>query len=154
MNIYTIWTYLGYVIRHKWFVMIECFKAGLIWRGIVHDLSKFLPDEFFPYANYFYWKPGDKTKYYHSKDENFDLAWLKHQKRNKHHWQWWKLSYDDGGTIILSMSKTFRTEMVCDWIGAGKAQGYGDNPFAWYTQNKNKMQLHKDTRKWIEAKLS
>ena len=44
--------------------------------------------------------------------------------------------------------------MVCDWIGAGKAQGYGDNPFAWYTQNKNKMQLHKDTRKWIEAKLS
>ena len=41
--------YLSYVIRHRWFVMIECFKRGLIWRGLTHDLSKFHPSEFFPY---------------------------------------------------------------------------------------------------------
>ena len=38
--------YLSYVLRHKWFVMLACFKVKLFWQGITHDLSKFLPDEF------------------------------------------------------------------------------------------------------------
>jgi len=46
--------YLKYILKHKWYVMIECFKNGLIWRGLMHDLSKFLPSEFIPYANFFY----------------------------------------------------------------------------------------------------
>jgi len=46
--------YLSYVLRHKWHVSLECFHHGLYWRGITHDLSKFLPDEFIPYARYFY----------------------------------------------------------------------------------------------------
>lgn len=49
--------YLGYLLRHKWYVGIECFKRGLYWRGIKHDWSKFLPSEFVPYANYFYGQP-------------------------------------------------------------------------------------------------
>ena len=48
------WKYFKYVIRHKLFVFIECYKLGKIWRGITHDLSKFLPDEFIPYSRYFY----------------------------------------------------------------------------------------------------
>jgi hypothetical protein len=39
--------YLNYLLRHKWYVGIECFKKGLIWRGLVHDLSKFLQANFF-----------------------------------------------------------------------------------------------------------
>ena len=46
--------YLNYVLRHKWYVMIECFKRGQYWRGIMHDMSKFRPSEFIPYAIYFY----------------------------------------------------------------------------------------------------
>ena len=46
--------YLQYVIKHKYYVMIECFKVGLYWRGLVHDMSKFRPSEFIPYARYFY----------------------------------------------------------------------------------------------------
>ncbi len=33
--------------------MAECFKIGLIGNGLRHDLSKFYPEEFIPYANYF-----------------------------------------------------------------------------------------------------
>ena len=36
--------YLWYVIRHKWFVGVECVKRGLWWRGLVHDLSKFVKE--------------------------------------------------------------------------------------------------------------
>lgn len=45
--------YFNYVFRHKWFVFVECFKFGLLWQGLIHDWSKFLPDEFIAYANFF-----------------------------------------------------------------------------------------------------
>lgn len=48
--------YLRYLLRHKWYVGIECFKRGLYWRGIIHDMSKFRPAEFIPYTNFFYGK--------------------------------------------------------------------------------------------------
>src|SRR5687768_3679818 len=79
--------YLRYVLRHKWFVFQECRKLGVpLWIAIFHDWDKFLPDEFLPYARTFY-KP-DGTKQYDETME-FSLAWMKHQHRNKHHWQYW-----------------------------------------------------------------
>ena len=54
--------YFHYIIRHKWFVFLECYKEGIIWRGITHDLSKFLPSEFFPYANHFYGEKNSDIK--------------------------------------------------------------------------------------------
>jgi len=67
--------YLSYLIRHKWFVMLECFKEGLYWQGIIHDLSKFLPSKLFPYANFFYNKKvRDKTGYYKPTDINFNFS--------------------------------------------------------------------------------
>ncbi len=82
--------------------MIECFRAGLYWRGIIHDMSKFLPSEFFPYANHFYGgiQTGrNGTGYYkptNTGDAQFDWAWLLHQKRNSHHWQFYLLPEDEG----------------------------------------------------------
>lgn len=97
--------YLKYVLKHKWYVFIECCKLGIPLRGLLHDLSKFLPSEFIPYARYFYGNyPEALTVYektYHWKMKtkavvkgDFDLAWLKHQKRNPHHWQYWLLVND------------------------------------------------------------
>ena len=99
--------YLKYVLRHKWFVFIECFKLGIPVRGLLHDMSKLLPSEFIPYARYFYgtWY---KNEDWHGDIRNhipyertvdgvakaFDIAWLKHQKRNPHHWQYWLLVND------------------------------------------------------------
>lgn len=161
--------YLKYLVRHKWYVMIECFKVGLIWHGLTHDLSKFLPSEFIPYANYFYGNRNNikrgrnESGYYKPTDTGdkvFDFAWLLHQKRNRHHWQWWILPEDEGGVKILEMEEKYAQEMLCDWIGAGKAQGKfspkEDKYFEtrnWYQQNSHKMQLGKLTRLWIELKL-
>ena len=136
--------YLGYVIRHKWYVFIECIKVGIPLQGLFHDISKFVPDEFIPYAKYFYGTIAQDV---------FDIAWLKHQKRNKHHWQYWILREDDGDTKILPMPLKYMKEMLADWRGAGKAQGYGDNTEEWYNKNKDKMMLHHSTKKWIEEQL-
>jgi hypothetical protein len=157
MNIH--FQYGRYVLRHKWFVFRECCKAGIVWRGITHDLSKLRPDEWFPYARYFYGSNQprrDSTGYYKPTDTGdiiFDHAWLLHQKRNDHHWQWWILPEGDGGIKVLPMSETARSEMLCDWRGASRAQGYGDNTVMWYIKNCGHMQLHPETRGWIEGKL-
>jgi len=151
--------YLKYVVRHKWFVMLACFKVGLYWRGITHDLSKFRPSEFIPYARFFYGIPNkrrDGTGYYKATDtgdKDFDFAWLLHQKRNQHHWQWWMLPEDDGGIKLIEMPDRFILEMVCDWRGAGKAQRNPTSTVEWYLANKDKMQLHPNTIDKLEDLL-
>ena len=158
------WAYLKYVLRHKLFVALECFRAGKVWRGLKHDWSKFLPSEWIPYARYFYEKDGSKRQvrdssgYYKptdTGDEAFDFAWLLHQKRNRHHWQWWVLPEDDGGTKVLMMQLNDMIEMICDWKGAGRAQGVEDwkNVKPWYDKNGCKMQLHPLTRSLVEKKI-
>lgn len=89
--------YLNYVLRHKWFVFLAGIKIGAsLWRLLLHDLSKFRPSEWSAYVNYFY---GDKTDLETDRKAAFDRAWLYHQRRNPHHWQYWVLMEDNpGGT--------------------------------------------------------
>ena len=152
-------SYLKYVLRHKYFVFLSCCHYRLFWRGIIHDWSKFLPDEFSPYAKHFYGginKGKDGKGYYKAEDTNvdpaFDLAWLKHQRRNKHHYQWWVLSTDEEGIKVLEMPLQYRQEMVADWRGAGRAQGTPDTA-RWYQAHKGDILLGDDTRKWVEHEL-
>lgn len=148
--------YISYLVRHKWFVAIECFRLKLYWLGIVHDWSKILPDEFFPYARHDWASERDETGYYKAgftSDEAFDYAWLLHQKRNKHHWQWWILPEDNDRIRLLEMPEKYVKEMICDWRGAGRAQHNPTSCWKWYQHNKNKMQLHPETRKLVEKLL-
>lgn len=151
--------YASYVLRHKWYVGIECFRQGLYWRGLLHDWHKLLPSEWFPYAEHFHGRRAgtqrDSTGYYKPTDTGdaaFDFAWLLHQKRADHHWQWWTMPQDQDGMKILPMSGVARLEMLCDWCGASQAQGYGgwDGVVKWYAANKHKMQLHDDTQLFVE----
>ena len=151
--------YLKYILKHKWYVFLECWKKDKTWLGIIHDWSKFLPSEFIPYANHFYGKGKDiktgrdATGYYRagdSDDNKFNFAWLLHQKRNKHHWQWWILPMDDGTEKIFPMLYRYRGEMVCDWKGAGRAQNSKCTIEEWYEKNKDKMRLASSTRTLLE----
>jgi hypothetical protein len=141
--------YLKYVLRHKWYV----FRAGLVfgapfWRLVVHDLSKFRPSEWFPYARYFY-KRGysDKT----AGNRAFDRAWLLHQHRNDHHWQHHVLREDSGGAKYLPMSWAQVREMVADWAGAGRAiTGNWIDVYTWHERNHHLMLMHPWTRARVE----
>lgn len=170
--------YLKYIARHKWYVLIECLRRGIFWRGVIHDISKLLPDEFFPYMNFFYRQNkfpnvlfDDKKEYKiplyfgyelycytytaktkHDVKKDIDLAWLKHIHRNPHHWQFWIL-YDNGHKECLPMPNQYVREMVSDWIGAGKAITGKNDVLNWYEKNKDKIILHPDTRKLTEYYL-
>jgi hypothetical protein len=134
---------------------------GVTWLGVIHDWSKFLPDEFLPYAIHFYGnrhdinRGRDETGYYKptdTGDKAFDFAWMLHQKRNRHHWQWWILPQDNGSSVSIEMPECYWKEMICDWRGAGRAQGK-PNTVAWYEKNKIRMTLHSLTRDEIEDVL-
>jgi hypothetical protein len=146
--------YLSYIFRHKYFVFVECWRWGLVWQGLVHDWSKFLPDEMIPYANYFYGGDKRKDRFYTPSQgtDDFNYAWLKHQHRNPHHWQHWVLQEDDGDKYAMKMPYKYVLEMVCDWAGAGRAQGFNDTR-GWYLKNKDKMILHPYTRFQVEKLL-
>lgn len=142
--------YLIYVLRHKWFVVVECVKLGIPLRGIMHDMDKFNPNEFIPYANFFYNKDGSKRQIRDKiANDDFDFAWFLHQKKNKHHWQWWIIPKDSFGESILEMDDASIKEMVADWRGAGRAQGTA-GAVKWYLENKDKLRLHWKTRKRVE----
>jgi hypothetical protein len=146
--------YLSYVIRHKTFVLL----AGLatrapLWRLIIHDYSKFLPSEWFPYVHSFYgnWKWRDRPE---TVARAFDIAWNHHQKRNKHHWQYWVLinDSDDPKLRPLRMPEDYIREMVADWMGAGRAiTGKWGGVSDWYAKNRDKIILHENTRAKVES---
>lgn len=144
--------YFLYVLRHKWHVFAECARLRRFRLGIIHDLSKFRPSEFIHYALYFY-GPWDEDAMPGEAKDNFDLAWLHHQHRNKHHWQYWILTQDEDEDKVLPMPDKYREEMLADWRGASIAITGEDNTPAWYEKNKHKIKLHPDTRKWIESNL-
>lgn len=143
------WQYLKYVLRHKWFVFAACIRLGVpVWIALLHDWDKFLPDEWFPYARCFY-KPDGSKQY---DEKQMVAAWNAHQKRNKHHWQYWMLTWDRGETECLPMPDVYRLEMLADWIGAGRALGK-PNTWEWYAANREKMKLHPDTLAWMDREV-
>lgn len=147
------WKYLKYLLRHKLYVYLAGRELGLSrLQLLLHDWQKLAPQEWLPYVRAFYGNNGT----YSEKDATsvaFDYAWLHHQKLGgKHHWQYWLMVYDEGRVVPLPMPDKYRHEMLADWRGAGRALGKPDTT-GWYQANAQNMQLHPETRRWIEQQL-
>lgn len=150
--------YLEYVMRHKYYVFLECKRLGIPLQGIFHDLSKFFPDEWNGYVGY------SANDYFNNqitedcKDAeivfHFDLSWALHQKRNKHHWQYWRVYYDSGKVKTLPIPDLHRREMLADWRGASRTRNNGvDKTPEWWEANKDKIELNFETRRWIQFQI-
>lgn len=112
-----------------------------------HDSSKYDPQEYYAYRDYFY---GDKEK---AKDK-FDLAWLHHQHNNPHHHQYWLLKQDDGTFKALDMPEEYIIEMICDWWAFSIKTGDYCEILNWYDKNRELMILSGKTRARVESILN
>lgn len=148
------------ITEHKIEVMKNCFKAGLYRQGIMHDLSKYMPVEFFRGVKYFQGdrSPNDAERM----DTGVSLAWLHHKGRNKHHFEYW-IDYDvmgeqKGGMTGLEMPLRYVVEMVCDRIAASKIykkEEYTDRaPLEYFEKGKARYMMHKNTMKLLEKLLT
>jgi hypothetical protein len=115
---------------------------GIVWQGLIHDLSKFSKAEWTPYMDYFQGKPGDQSLSIAA----FERAWSHHKWYNPHHWEHWIVC---GGP--LPMPEVYVKEMIVDWIAAGLAGGHGNDLIPWYESHKDKIKLHDDTRRLVEG---
>ena len=103
------------ITKHRWVVFKLCCKVGEPWRGLVHDLSKYSPTEFWEGVKYFNGKHSPITDA--KKDKGYSQAWLHHKGRNKHHTDYWvDLSAPDKTPIIPYQ---YVAEMLCDKLAAG-----------------------------------
>lgn len=149
----TYWNYFKYIVEHKWNVGIECLKSGLFFHAFTHDLSKFLPSEFFPYARFFHEKnKGKKYKQSDESKENFQIGWNYHQKRNKHHWNYWVNVSRKDKVVPVEMPMKYVKQMIADWRGMSRK--FGDTPSNYFAKNKHNMILHEKTLERIMAILS
>lgn len=124
------------IMEHKYWVGKYCFLAGLYWRGIKHDMSKFHPIEF-----------RESIKYYTGKRSPIDVckemngvsqAWLHHKGRNDHHYLYWQDNFDqNNGRVIPThshMPYKPLLESICDSLGA--ARTYLGEEFSYYKEYK------------------
>jgi hypothetical protein len=107
--------HLHTVNKHRFLVFKLSIKAGIPFRGLIHDLSKYGPTEFFESVKYY---AGDKSPIRNAKlDKGYSKAWLHHKGRNKHHFEYW---YDKNAPIQTPIIPyKYAVEMVCDTLAAG-----------------------------------
>lgn len=140
------WKHFKTVTKHRYLVGLYCFKLGLIWQGLTHDLSKFSLIEFFSSARYFQGtsSPIDKERV----EKGYSLAWQNHQNKNRHHWEYW-IDWVKGEAIPVKMPFKYVLEMVADFISAGKTYNKEEwtpaTPYEYHQRTKITRKFHKDT---------
>lgn len=131
MNIKNAWLHFRKIQTHRKWVRHYCFGLGLYKQGLLHDLSKYSPTEFFESVKYY---QGTSSPIDASKAENgYSMAWFHHRGRNLHHHVMWIDNFDEtGGTPIL-MPYQYFAEMICDYLAAGRA--YMGKSFTFTAEN-------------------
>ncbi len=147
------------VIRHRNLVMKYCFKVGIPFRGLVHDLSKFSPDELIP--GIMHYEDGKRSPIERAREvEGYSTALMHHRGRNKHHFEYWYDINKNSHTYVpVPMPLTYLKESFCDRIAASriyKGDDYRDStPYDYMTKRSYEESLmHPCTscilRKWLK----
>ena len=150
MLIKNFFLHLSLVLRHKHRVFINCVKCGIPFRGIMHDLSKFSPAEFFESVKYY---QGDRSpigacRRATGKSE----AWLHHKGRNKHHIEYW---LDPECKVTPLMPYKYAVECACDKLAATKTYRGRDykpeDALAHWERSGKKVEGNPRTMRFVEV---
>lgn len=137
---------------HRKWVRRYCWKQGLFWQGLTHDLSKYSPTEFFESVKYYQGtsSPIDACK----KANGVSYAWMHHKGRNPHHYEYWQDNFDRGGQPVLMPYKYFVEEM-CDFIGAARAYLGKDFSYVkeeeWWKKKRENCAMHPNNKIMLDV---
>lgn len=147
------WKHLHTVNQHRRLVRKYCFRLGLYWQGLTHDLSKYSPMEFWAGVRYFQGdhSPNDAQR----RANGYSDSWMHHKGRNRHHFEYWTDYGTNGeGIIGIEMPDKYLAEMFCDRLAASKVyrgKDYSDgDPYAFYMRGKGRrLMIHPKTEEKI-----
>lgn len=136
--------------------MRHCFKAGIPVRGLLHDLSKYSPSEFFAGVKYF---QGTRSPNEQERELfGFSKAWMHHKGRNRHHFEYWNdVNPKSKRYEPVKMPIKYLKEMFCDRVAASKiyqGKNYVDShPLDYFKRGRAADYMHKDTANMLEKWL-
>lgn len=151
------WKHFCTITRHKLLVMEGCFRVGLYWQGLIHDLSKYGYTEFSLGCRYYQGTEsphnGERRAY------GYSLAWLHHKGCNRHHMEYWVDYGPDKsqGYVGIKMPKRYVVEMFIDRVSASKnyqKERYTDaSAWEYYQRGRTVHVIHPQTRELLERLL-
>ena len=142
---YSIKNFFGHlhtVNQHRFKVFCLCCKVGIPLQGLLHDLSKYSPIEFWEGVKYY---QGDYSPIRNCKHETgYSKAWLHHKGRNRHHYEYW---FDYAApTVTPIIPFKYFLEMMCDNFAAGMTyQGKNwtkEYQLSYWKRVKGKAKMH------------
>lgn len=144
------------VTRHRHKVIYHCAKAGILWQGLRHDLSKYSPTEFIPGVKYY---TGTRSPNEGEREhDGYSQAWMHHKGRNRHHFEYWvDYNLDTHRNEPVVMPYNYVAEMFCDRLAASKIYNGKDykqtDPLAYFERRKPNRSINLETRDEIEKLL-
>ncbi len=148
------------ITKHRHQVIRHCFKAGIGFQGLFHDLSKYLPAEFIVGAKYY---QGSRSPNESEREAyGYSKAWMHHKGRNRHHFEYWT-DYNPRTKELspVKMPRRYVIEMFCDRVAAGKiyqGNAYTDgSPLNYFSNGKKRRlengMIHPETSRQLEYLL-
>lgn len=148
--------HLRTITKHRYTVIYHSFKAGIPHRGLLHDLSKYAPCEFFSGVKYYakIRSPNEKER----EVKGYSAAWLHHKGRNRHHFEYWTdYNPKEKRVMPVKMPIVFVKEMFCDRVAASKiyqGENYTEtHPIEYFRRGKKNRFIHPETSDLIESWL-
>ena len=151
------WQHFCTITKHKLLVLDGCFRVGLYWQGITHDLSKYSPVEFWNGARYYQGTKSPNTA--ERDDKGFSEAWMHHKGRNRHHYEYWTdMNRQTRNYESIPMPRKYLVEMVMDRRAAcmtyqGKAYK-DDSALIYFDRSREKDLMHPRTNKELRYILA
>ncbi len=144
------------ITKHRHKVIANCARAGILWQGLMHDLSKYSFAEFVPGAKFFQGtrSPNEREREIYG----CSRAWMHHKGRNRHHYEYWN-DYNPKTKQIenVEMPVKYVIEMFCDRVAASKiynGKSYRDSdPFEYFGRIRGKHRMHPNTEALLEKLL-
>ena len=150
------WSHFKTITRHRHEVIKNCKKAGILWQGLFHDLSKYSPREFIVGAKYYQGtkSPNDMER----RVNGYSSAWMHHKGRNKHHFEYWTdYSPQTRKYGPVKMPLRHVKEMFCDRVAASKiyqGENYkNSHPYEYFDMGRDNRLIHEETSQLLEKLL-
>ena len=150
------WHHFVTITKHRMLVCGGCFRVGLYWQGLTHDLSKYSSTEFWTGAKYYQGIRSPNTA--EREDKGYSEAWMHHKGRNRHHYEYWTdLSLETKRYESIPMPRKYLAEMVMDRRAACMTyQGKNYTPGAALKYLRNSLEkdrMHPQTRQELDFLL-
>ena len=151
------WQHFKTITKHRLLVQSGCFRVGLYWQGLTHDLSKYSPTEFLAGAQYYQGTRSPNTA--EREDKGYSQAWMHHKGRNRHHYEYWTdMNRATRNYESVPMPRKYLAEMVMDRRAACityQGDAYRDaSALNYFMGSRERELMHPQTRQELEYILT